>query len=56
MAAKAPLNQEQHHELEADVIWRVRRKEKTVKSSWVAGSGLVLKKKDRMTLALAHDS
>ena len=51
-----PLTQVQRHELEADVIRRVYGKEKKVKSNLVAGSRPVLKKKDRVELALAQDS
>ena len=39
--------------MEADVIRSVCEKEKTVKSSWIAGLRLVLKKKNRVALALA---
>ena len=54
VTAKTSLTQEQHHESEANVIKRVFGKEEnTVKSSWVVGSGPVLKKKDRVVLALA---
>ena len=50
------MTQEQCHALEANVIMRVREKEKIMKFSWVAGSGPVLKKKDRVMLSLAHAS
>ena len=41
--------------MEANIIRSVCGKEKTVKSSWVAGSGPVLKKKDRVVLLVAHE-
>ena len=47
------LAQKQCYDLEADIIRSVCGKEKTVKSSWMAGFGPVLKKKDRVALALA---
>ena len=50
--AETLLTQKLRHGLEADVIRRVRGKDKTVKLSWVAGSGPVLKKKNRVALAL----
>ena len=55
MSAETPLTQEQRHELEGNVIRSVRGKNKTLKSSWVAGSGPVWKKKDRVALALAQE-
>ena len=51
--AETPLNQEQCHELEADVIGASAGKDKIVKSSWVAGYGSVLRKKDCVALTLA---
>ena len=50
-----PLTQEQRHQLEADVIRIVCAKDRTVKSSWVAGSGPILKKKDRVAMSLAQE-
>ena len=52
---ETPLTQEQRHQLEADVIRIVCAKDRTVKSSWVAGSGPVPKKKDRLSLLFAHE-
>ena len=54
MPVETLLIQEQRHQLEADVIRGVRGKEKTVKSSSVARSGLVLKKKDRVALSVSE--
>ena len=53
---KTQLTQEQRFDLEAEVIRSVRGKEKTMKSSWMAGFGPVLKKKDRVALVLAPQS
>ena len=52
---ETPLTQKQRHQFVADVIRSVRGKEKTVKSSWVAGSGPILKKKDRVAMSLAQE-
>ena len=53
ISLETQFTQDQRFDLEADIIRRVRGKEKTVKSSWRAGFGPVLKKKDRVALALA---
>ena len=50
------LTQGQRFDLEAEVIRSVCRKEKIVKSSWIAGNVPVLKKKDCVALALAPQS
>ena len=55
MPAETPLIQEKRHQLEVDVIRSVRGKDQTMKSSWVAGYGPILKKKDRVPLSLTQE-
>ena len=55
ISLETQFTQDQRFDLEADIIRSVRGKDKTFKSSWVVGSGPVLKKKDRVALSLAQE-